>query len=237
MEDLPRQGPGLGQSLEGAQQRRRRLRQRQESRRDFGDHPQGPPGADHQLGHVVSGYVLHGLPAEGHDIAVGVNGFEPQQQIPGGTVEIPPRSAAVGGDDAADGRLIRIRADPGAGTNPCPCRPASSAPPTRVIPAFHGKAQVGNVVLGDPVDPQHGQNHIHLSGNPARGHFGAVAPGHNGQFFRMGIGQQLRYLFHTSGGDDGLGRQAVDGIGLELIRILDHMGFPDDPLQGGNQLV
>ena len=108
MEDLPRQGPGLRQIVERHQERRRGLGQGEELRGDLGYHPEGPPGADHQLGHVVSRDVLHRLPAEGDDVAVGEDRLEAQKQIPRRVVEIPPRSAAVGGDDPADRGLLRV---------------------------------------------------------------------------------------------------------------------------------
>ena len=198
MEDLLRHGPGLRQIVERGQQRRRGLRQREEFRGDLGDHPQGPPGSDHELRHVVSGDVLHGLPAEGDDVAVGQDRFEPQKQIPGGAIEIPPGPAPVGGDDAADGRLFHVGRIKGeertlAGTGQLLLHRRQGDP------RFHGEAQVGDVVLGNPVDPQHRQHHVELSGNPAGRHLGAVAARHDGQFFRAGIRQQFRDFFHASG--------------------------------------
>ena len=59
--------------------------------------------------------------------------------------------------------------------------------------------------------------------------------GMTASFSGVGIGEHLRYLFHVPG--DTMARAVMPSTaqGLELLRILYHIGLPDDFLQGRSQ--
>ena len=92
---------GIGHRLEHSQEGAHRLRERGQSHRDLGHHPEGPFVPNHQARQVVSRALGH-RPAELGDRAVGEDERHPEHVVGSDPVLQGVRAARVGGHVAAD---------------------------------------------------------------------------------------------------------------------------------------
>ena len=73
------------------------------------DRSEAAKRAGHQLRQVVAGDVLHDLAAGAGEGAVGRRDLHADDEVARRAVTMTQRPAVVGGEEAADGRLIRER--------------------------------------------------------------------------------------------------------------------------------